>query len=145
MPQEIVSSEYSGGIRTTKYEIVKLCIFNNTFANGEINNSDYEPITLKAGTLLGRVATTNLLTPHSASASDGSQFPVGALAGDYTIEDGDTVQVSMVVSGEVNENAIILNENDDFDTVISGKTLRDRIGSDTVGITLVPIQELGNY
>lgn len=143
---EIINSEYLGGIRTTQYENKRYFIFNNTFADGQLNNSDeYEPVTFRKGTLLGRIAASGILVPLDSGASDGSQYPVGVLAGDFTVEEGDTVGIRMCVSGEVNEYAIIFSGDDDFDTIVSGRTLRDRIGADTVGITLVPVEELGKF
>ena len=139
---EIVSSEYSGGIRTTTYENKRVFIFNNTFLEGTMNNSTYDQITYPKGTLLGRIGSSGILVPLVAGASNGSQFPVGVLAGDYTIQDGDSVTVSMCVSGEVNSNALVLAEGTTLDTVISTRRLRDRIAADTVGITLVDVQEL---
>ena len=138
----IVSSDFSGGIRTTTYQNTRVFIFNNTFLEGIMNNSTYDPITYPKGTLLGRISASGILVPLVAGASNGSQFPVGVLAGDYTIQDGDSVTVSMCVSGEINLNALVLVAGTTLNTVITGRRLRDRIAADTVGITLVDVQEL---
>jgi hypothetical protein len=141
----IESSNYSGGIRTTNYDTSKVFIFNNSFEDGQINNDDYEDLVLTPGTLLGRVSATGLLVPLESAASDGSQYPVGILANNLTIEYGDTVDVRMCVAGEINANHLVLQGSDTLDTVIDGRRLRDRIGSDTVGVILREVTELGNF
>lgn len=142
----IESSTYSGGMLHTKYDTSKIFILDNSFTTGEVTNDDaYDDLELEAGTLMGRVHATGELVVLQSGASDGSQFPVGILAGNYTIEPGDTANVRICIAGEVDESKIIFDGSDDFDTVVSSRQLRDRIASDTAGIILVPCTELGNY
>jgi hypothetical protein len=126
----------------TDYSTLKIFIWNNRSILANFTNDTYDPITLQAGTLMGRIASTGEVVPLTSGASDGSQLPLGILMNNITVEDGDTVELTLCVSGDVNENGVIFQGSDDFDTVVSGKTLRDRIGSDTVGIKLVPSTEL---
>lgn len=108
-----------------------------------INNSTYDPITLRAGTLMGRIHASNVLVPLEASASDGSQFPVGVLAKDMIIDSGDTVQAAICVAGDVVADQIIfVKPGDGLETVVSSRRLKDRIGADTVGIKLVQNTEM---
>jgi len=137
------SSSYAGGMRTSQYDYSKIFIFGNSFADGQINNSTYDDVTHPIGTLMGRVSATGLLVPCATGASDGSQYPVGVLADEYTVPDGETINVRICTAGEVDENKIVFDGSDDFDTVVESKTMRDRIGSDTVGIVLKSIDELG--
>lgn len=126
----------------TDYDNLKIFIWNNRSIKANYTNDTYEPIALAPGTLMGRIASSNEVVPLTSGASDGSQLPVGILMSDVTVDDGDTVELTICVSGDVNENGVIFQGSDDFDTVVSDKTLRDRIGSDTVGIKLVPSTEL---
>jgi hypothetical protein len=141
----IVSSNYSGGILTTKYDNAKLLMGNNSFEGGEVVNSDYEDLVIPGGTLMGRISATGKLVPLTSGASDGSQFPVGVSVASETIEFGDTKTVQVCVSGRINENELKLQGSDTLSTVISGRQLRDRIGGDTVGLILVSVDELGKF
>lgn len=140
-----VTNTVSGGMLISNRDASKMFLFNNDYISGNVNNSDYDDLTLPAGTLMGRISATGLLTPLASGASDGSQFPVGILATDYTIGAGDTIEVRICVSGEVDENMIELQGSDTLNTVISSRRLRDRIGSDTVGIILRSVEELSGY
>jgi hypothetical protein len=115
----------------------KIFIWDNKYITGSYNNSGYTPVTLTAGTLMGRVAATQKVIPLVSSATDGSQFPVGILAESVTVDDGDTVNVSICNAGSVVEGSVILDSGDTMDTVIDDKSIRDRIASDTIGIKLV--------
>jgi len=109
------------------------------------NNSGGQKV-LAAGTLFGRISATQILLPLVAAAVDGSQFPLGVLMQDITVEDTDSAVLTLAVSGDVAEEQVIIAGADNLDTsVISGRTLRDRIGADTVGIILVTADELTGF
>lgn len=123
-------------------DLSKIFLWQNRHDKGSFNNATYDPLVMKAGTLLGRVATTQSLKICSSAETDGSQFPVGVLSEDITIEEGDVVDVSFCVSGDVAEEQVILHNADTMNTVISSRSMRDRIASDTVGIKLVQSDEM---
>jgi len=139
------TTTYSGGMLITNYDNSKIFIMSNTWLTGSYNNDTYDPIDLPIGTLMGRIATSGLLVPLESAATDGSQYPVGVLATNYTVADGDTVNVTICTGGEVSETGIVFQGSDDFDTVVSDRTLRDRIAADTVGIVLRLISENSIY
>lgn len=118
----------------------KIFIGRNKYdKNNYLNNSGYNPLTLLQGTVMGRVASSGVLKPCSAQAADGSQFPIGILAADYTADAGETLSgVFICVEGDVVEERCIFFLGDTMETVVSSRRMRDRIGSDTVGINLVP-------
>lgn len=120
----------------TDYDVKKIFIWDNKYSNGVLTNSTYDPITYPAGLVLGRVASTGEVVPLESGASDGSQYPVGILSAEVTIEGGDSREVPFCVAGDVAEEMIVLTVPDTLDTIIEGKRLRDRIGSDTVGVKL---------
>jgi hypothetical protein len=126
----------------TDYNTKKIFIWNNRSFVANFTNDTYDPITLAPGTLMGRVNATGECVPLTSGASDGSQYPVGVLMSNVTIEDGDTKELTICNSGDVDESGIIFQGSDDMDTVVDGRTLRDRIGADTVGVKLVPSNEL---
>lgn len=111
---------------------------NQTIQDAYVNNSSYDPITLLAGIVMGRVATTQILVPCVSTASDGSQYPVGILGQDLVIDAGDTVKALVFVSGRVAEEKVdFFLPTDNLATVVSSRSYRDRIGGDTVGVKLV--------
>ena len=74
-------------------DLSKIFIWRNDYRKYPYNNSAYDAVTLPAGTLMGVVAATGWVKPLVSTANDGSQFPVGVLAQDYTVEGGDLVDV----------------------------------------------------
>lgn len=129
----------------TNYDRSKTFVWNPRTEVGNYTNSTYDAVTLAEGTLMGRIASSNLLTPLTSGASDGSQFPVGVVITDTTVEAGDTSEITIVVAGDMDENKLVLQGSDTLATVISGRTIRDRIGADTVGIKLVGGNQLTGF
>lgn len=125
----------------------KIFIRENRYENDEyVNNSGYDPITLVAGTLMGRVAATGVLVPFNAAASDGSQHVVGVLACDLIIDSGDTVEAAICIKGDVaKEKIVFTHPGDAFETVVSGRRVIDKIKSDTAGVIPVSATELAGY
>jgi hypothetical protein len=115
----------------------KIFVWNNRTATFNFNNATYADIELATGTLMGRISATGLLAVLDAAASDGSQFPIGILFEGQTVEAGDTMQLTLCVEGDVVEDKVVLKSGTTMNSVIDGRRLFDRIGSDTVGIKLV--------
>lgn len=120
----------------------KIFLWENRYANGVYNNGTYDTVVLVAGTLMGRIAATQKLTPVASGAVDGSQYPVGILAGDYSVEAGEDQDISICNYGDVNESKVILDGADTLATVIEDRSIRDRIAGDTVGIRLIVSEEM---
>jgi len=136
----------TGNQAITNYDTSKIFLWNNRYINGAFTAQGYDDSVLLAGTVMGRVSATNEVLPMQSTASDGSQFPIGILAKDYTIEGGDTVDLAICIGGDVAEEKVIFARNaDTFATAISGRTIRDRIAGDTLGIKLVLGTELTAY
>jgi hypothetical protein len=122
----------------------KIFIWNNRYDSADYTNGGGSPVTLAAGTLLGRISATGKVIPLASAAADGSQFPLGILADDYTVAAGATVKVYYGMAGDVAEEKVILAGSDTLETVVSGQRMRDRITSYT-GIKLVKSTDLTNY
>jgi hypothetical protein len=131
----------------TNYDVAKIFLWNPRYdKNSYTNNSSYDPITLRAGTVMGRISATGIVVPLESNASDGSQFPVGILGQDITLDEGETANVSLCVAGDVAEDKVIfVRPGDNLETVVSSRRLKDRIAADTVGINLVPCDDLTGY
>ncbi len=126
-------------------DLSKVFIWENRYSKGNFNNQLYDPLVMKAGTLLGRIGFNQQLFLCDSQAIDGSQFPVGILAEDVTIADGDTVEVAFCNYGDVAEEKVILQGDDTLSSLVSGRSLRDRIAADTVGIRLVPSVSMTSF
>jgi len=126
----------------TNFDTSKTFVWNVRTATANYTNSTYDDVTLQQGTLMGRISSSGLSVPLTSGASDGSQFPLGVLLEDTTIEAGDTQELTIAVAGDVVESKILLQGSDTLNTVISGRRIRDRIGADTVGIKLVGADQM---
>jgi hypothetical protein len=126
----------------TNFDTSKTFVWNVRTATANYTNSTYDDVTLQQGTLMGRISSSGLIVPLTSGASDGSQFPLGVLLEDTTIEAGDTQELTIAVAGDVVESKILLQGSDTLNTVISGRRIRDRIGADTVGIKLVGADQM---
>jgi len=111
---------------------------NHTRQEAYINNSGYNPITLLAGTVMGRLSGSGVVTYFDANANDGSQFVLGLMGDDLTIAAGGSVTASIVVSGQVaQEKVVLMSPTQSIETVVSGRRVKDKIMGETVGIVLV--------
>jgi hypothetical protein len=118
--------------------VAKIFLGFNTWDNADMTNSTYDDLVLAAGTVLGRNSTTKEVVALESDASDGSQFPIGILQDDVTIPAGETFDVAYATGGRVAEEMLVLvKDGDTLDTVIDGKIIRDRIGSDSVGLQII--------
>lgn len=115
----------------------KIFIWNNRTEKFQFNNPAYADVTHPAGTLMGRVSATGRIVPLTAAATDGSQFPIGILYQTTTIGTGETVDLTLCVSGDVVAEKVVLQAGTTLNSVIDGRRLFDRIGADTVGIKMV--------
>lgn len=123
------------------YDFSKIFLRNNKFRKINIEASGAD-VVLQAGMLIGTIAASALGAILASGATDGSQFPTGICAEDVTIPDGTNLDINICIGGEVAEEKVIFNGADDFDTVVSLRTLRDRIAADTEGIKLVATDSL---
>jgi len=132
---------------TTDYDLSKIFIWENRYeGDNYVNNSNYSPITLLAGTVMGRVSATGVIVPCLASAVDGSQIPVGILAQDIIgLVGGGTKSAAICIAGDVAEDKVIFYYSDTLETVVSGRRYRDRIQGDTAGIVLRKRTEMTDF
>lgn len=125
-------------------DLSKIFLWNNRSQSGTFEYVNTEAdVTIVAGTVLGRIAATQKLAIIATGASDGSQFPVGVLMQDVEVAYLETFSgaVDFCVAGDVAQEQLAFPTGVTLATVVSGKTLFDRLGSDTVGIQLVATTE----
>lgn len=123
---------------TFDYDISKLFLFDNKYRKVNIANAGGTDLELKAGMLIGAVgATYQVYKSGTANIS-----VVGVLAEDVTIASGDSEDVDICISGRVDESKLVLDGTDTLATIVSNRTIRDRLAGDTLGIELVGGSEL---
>lgn len=115
---------------------------NNSFT-GTYTNGTGSDVTLKSGTVIGRISATQALAILASASSDGSQLPVGVLRldCDVVVADGESKTLTIVNSGKINEGNLVFNGTDTLATVVSSRSLRDRLIADTQGIKLVAVAQ----
>lgn len=145
MSSQVVRNN-TGNQITIDNNVAKIFVCGNRYTEGSYTNDTYADIILPAGTLMGRVAATQALMPLSSIANDGSQYPIGILAEDIFVAEGAQQDISICVMGDVVEDMIgFAHAGDNMNTLVSGRSLRDRIGSDTVGVKILHTRDLSNY
>lgn len=138
MESSATTSLSTSNARFTNFNWFKMFLGNNRHENAVFENGDsYDDVTIAVGSVMGRIAATGKVVLLDKDASDGSQFPVGINTEEVTIGAGDEANLSLCVAGEVDANGLVFVTGTTLATVISGKTVEDRIASDTVGIHLV--------
>jgi len=140
-----IENTVSGGMLVSNRDTSKMFLFGNSFEDGTVDNGDGDDLVLAGGTLMGRVAATGMLVPLSTGASDGSQYPVGVLATNYTIAYGEEKAVKICTAGEIDSSFLVIPDGESLDDVIDGRQLRDRIGADTVGLILRDVAQLSDF
>ena len=130
----------------TDYDRRKIGLGNNITESGKTIEPS-EELVIKKNQLIGRVSAAagvsgdEGITVLKSGASDGSQIPLGIAMQDYVVPVSTQAVVSYYISGKVDAALIELDGSDTLATVVSGKTIRDRIKSDTLGLNPVNVIE----
>jgi len=127
----------------TNYDVSKFILGFNSFINGNLEASGSD-VDLKQGLVLGRVSASGLLVPMDATATDGSQYPVGICIIDQTVLDGDTEKIQLVNKGRIAEGKINFSvTGQSLDTVVGGRMIKDWLND--LGLILEDAVELTNF
>lgn len=90
---------------TTNYDVSKFALGNNKFITASYTDSG-SGSTLVQGTVMGRVASTGKVVVLNPSATDGSQYPVGAVVETKTVTASATVDLMLVNRGLVDRSKV---------------------------------------
>lgn len=124
------------------FDVSKVFVHDNRFEGGTFLNDTGVIASFVPGTVLGRIAASELLVVLDAGAADGSQFPVGILKTEITdLGIAGNAEINFCISGDVVQDKIVFVNAETLATIVSLKTLADRIKSDTQGIKLVESTE----
>lgn len=134
---------------TADYDYEKLLLGDNIVKLVTFVNDTGAELSISEGLVLGRITdagANNLkIKAFDSTNTDGSQNILGVLMNDYTLAIAEEFSVGVIVSGKVNSNKVSLSGTDTLDTIVSGKTIGDRIMSDTLGVNMVESTDLAFY
>lgn len=134
----------TGQQATTNYDLSKIFLWNNRYdSESYVNNSNYNPVTILAGTVMGRVTLTGVLVPLDASQINGSQFPVGILAQDIVLAAGATKACTICIRGDVNGRKLIFWTGNTLNTPVANRILKDHLQDQ--GIIIKQSTEMTDY
>ncbi len=128
----------------TNYDYSKL--FKTTFKTVQMTytNSSGASVDLVPGMLFGRVSADLKGAILKSASVDGSQIPFGINLTMATVANAASKTIQVAVTGMVDQDLIVLDGTDTLDTLISGRTIGDRIPADTEGITLEEFNQIVN-
>jgi hypothetical protein len=144
----VTTALLTGSQAIANFDLSKIFIFNNRFTTEKIINSLYDPMTLLAGTVIGRIQGDangvdgrGAVYPCVADLTNGTQYPIGILAADCIIDAGDTLDVPVCNSGDIAQGKIIMWDapTEKLTTVVSGISIFDRLQG--LGIKIMPTNE----
>jgi hypothetical protein len=113
----------------TDFEREIIFLRDNKYESAEFTNDTYNPITMEAGRVIGRVSATFEIAPQASGNVDGSARPIGVLTQTTVVEAGDTVSLNFCIGGEVAKEKVILDGGDTFETLVSGITINDLLNN----------------
>lgn len=102
-------------------------------------------VDLAKGTMISRIPTTGKFAIMKSASEDGTQYPVGVLAEDVSLEAATEKNINVVKSGIVDASGLVFNGADTIASVVDSRQYLDLIPSMTVGIELVSIDQLTNF
>jgi hypothetical protein len=121
------------------YDYSKIFIFDNKYRKVNLANATGSDMVLVAGTVIGCVGITH--APYDADTSN--QLPVGILAEDITIANGTNADVTICNGGKVAEEKVVFFDTDDtLAGIVSNRSIRDMLISNTLGLELVTADEI---
>lgn len=135
----ITQSNNTRNSLTSVYDFSKIFLYDNKYRKVNIANATGSAMVLVAGTVIGCVGITH--APYDTDTAN--QLPVGILAEDITIANGSNADVNICYGGRVAENKVVFADTDDtLATIVSNRSVRDMLISNTLGIELVATSEL---
>jgi len=112
----------------------------NKFGDGIYNHVGVDVI-LEAGTVLGRVNSTDKIAFFDGGAATGLENILGVLPEDTVVTAGDQ-SIPFAESGMISEGKLVFENGEVLTDIVGGRTVRDKFKTDNLGIDLVLSQEL---
>lgn len=124
------------------YDTSKFLLGNNSFIKADLTASGADVDTLQ-GMVMGRISSTGKIVACVATATNGSEYPVGLCVVDKTVADGTTENLNLVNKGKVSESVINFSTANTLNSVIEGRTIRDWLN--LLGLELSTSEELTEF
>jgi len=121
---------------TSNYDFSKIFIGDNKYR--KVTLAATAALNVKIGTVIGAVGATIGIYKSGTS----NQLPIGVIAETVVMPSSGTLEVTIVNAGKIAEGKLVLNGTDTLATVVSNRTIRDMIISNTIGVELVTVDEL---
>jgi hypothetical protein len=118
------------------YDVSKIFLFDNKYR--KVNIASTPGLVLTAGMVIGVVGITHAVYKSGTS----NMLPVGILAEDVTIPALSNLDVTICNGGKVAEEKVTLDGTDTLATIVSNRSVRDMLISNTLGLELVTTDEL---
>jgi hypothetical protein len=135
----VTTNLQTGNQLVNTYDFSKIFLFDNKYRKVNIANATGSSFVLVAGTVIGCVGITH--APYDADTAN--QLPVGILAEDITILTGTNADVTICNGGKVAEEKVVFFDTDDtLAGIVSNRSIRDMLISNTLGLELVTTDEL---
>lgn len=125
-------------------DINKIFGFGNNTKSATLTNSTGGSITYLAGSVVGKIGSSGVLTRFTSAAVDGSQNPIGVLFEDITLSAGASAVVNYVTQGDVEESKLVFQGADTLETVISNRRVREILETNSQ-IRLTTSTDLTNF
>ena len=111
---------------------------NHKFSIGDVVASGAD-VEIVEGMVMARVVADNSLIPADSTVVDGSSYIVGLATKTQTVADGDTVEITIVTGGTVNQNLINFAGSETLTTAF-GATGNKKTAFDTLqGLDIYPV------
>lgn len=117
--------ESNSNSQINQFNTAKIFVGNNRYRFETYTNSTGSEITIAAGTVMGRIASTGKVVPFSATATDGSQIPYGISTEAKTVANGASTTMSICIAGDVVASLIDFQGSETLDTVVYPATVED--------------------
>jgi len=104
--------------QATNFDTSKFLLGNNSFIDANITAGSSAVIALLEGEVMGRIASTQKLTPCVPTATDGSQIPVGICVSGKTVAKSATESIRLVNKGEIAEAKINFSTSVTLDSLV---------------------------
>lgn len=118
------------------YRWQQIFLSNNKYKDYTYTNDTGSEVTLTVGRLMGTILASAKTYPQASTSTDGSEMPRGVLAQTYTFAIGASGTVAVCYTGDINQNALLLNGSETLATVVrtvstGGGTIGDLITQNT--------------
>lgn len=135
----IINTDTSNFLSVTRDSSV-VALGENKFGKGIFNHSGPDAI-VEAGTVIGRINSTEKIAFFDGGAATGLENVLGVIPEDIVVTAGDQ-SLPYIEFGMVSEGKLVFENSESLSDIVGGKTIRDKFKTDNLGIDLYLSTEL---